>query len=170
MGRITVKIKHTGKTTVPTYAHSGDSGLDIRADVSKTIADLISAGTTHSSRFTIDPVKNEIQLYPGNVLLIKTGVRVEIPKGYEIQVRSKSGLALNHGVMCLNSPGTVDSNYRGDIGVIIYNAGYDNFIIKQDMKIAQLVLCKVEELEWKHVDDIEDSNRGEGGFGSTGLK
>ena len=129
---------------MPKYEHEGDSG-----------ADLFSV---------IDYVLKPMERYP-----VPTGLTVEIPKGYEIQVRPKSGLALNHGITLLNTPGTVDSGYRGEIKVILINLGNTDYPIKKGQKIAQMVVMPVIQAEFKEVDELSDSSRGEGGFGSTGL-
>ncbi|RMD45881.1 dUTP diphosphatase [Candidatus Pacearchaeota archaeon] len=128
---------------VPSYAHDGDSGLD-----------LFSYG--------------DYVIGPGERKLISTGVAFEIQRGYEVQIRPRSGLAYKRGVTVLNSPGTIDSGYRGEIKVILINHGEEDFYVRRGDKIAQAVLAKVERAEIEVVSELEDSVRGEGGFGSTG--
>ena len=105
---------------------------------------------------------------PGQKLLIKTGLHVEIPVGYEIQVRPRSGLAFSQGITVLNSPGTIDADYRGEIGVILINHGHEQVTLDKGERIGQLVLNKVEQINWKSVLVLSDTTRGSGGFGSTG--
>ena len=130
---------------LPNYAHPGDAGMD-----------LYSA---------VDTVLN-----PGEHKLISAGIKIALPPGYEAQVRPKSGLALKHGISIVNTPGTIDEGYRGEVGVILINHGKEEFQIKMNQKIAQMVINKVECLEVEEVDELDDTSRGEGGFGSTGLK
>lgn len=130
---------------IPKYANFGDAGFDLHA------------------------VVNDI-LKPGERKLIGTGLRFEIPEGFEIQVRPRSGLALKKGISIVNSPGTVDSGYRGDVGIIMINHGQEDFPINKGDRIAQAVLNKVERAEIEEVNELSDSERGEGGFGSTGIK
>lgn len=132
---------------LPEYATEGSSGLDLRA-----------------------AVENEIIIPKGKVSLVPTNLRVEIPHGYEIQVRPRSGLAAKHGIGVLNSPGTIDSDYRGEVKVILFNFGEEDFVIKRGDRIAQMVLSKVHLAELKLTDDLNASQRGEGGFGHTGTK
>jgi len=140
---IKVKKLHVD-AILPHYAHDGDAGMDVYSVVDETL---------------------EI----GKIKLIPTGLSFQIPKGFEIQVRPKSGLALKHGITLTNSPGTLDSGYRGELGVILQNEGSEVYAIKKGEKIAQIVLSKYEEAEIKEVNGLEDSSRGDGGFGSTGL-
>ena len=128
---------------LPSYAHEGDAGMDVRSVQALTIQ-------------------------PGRRALVKTGLVAEIPSGYEIQVRSRSGLAFKHGVTVLNSPGTVDSGYRGEIGVILANFGDEPFPVSVGDRIAQLVVSPVTQAEISETSDVSSSERGEGGFGSTG--
>ncbi len=128
---------------LPSYAHEGDAGMDVRSVQALTIQ-------------------------PGRRALVKTGLVAEIPSGYEIQVRPRSGLAFKHGVTVLNSPGTVDSGYRGEIGVILVNFGDEPFPVSVGDRIAQLVVSPVTQAEISETSDVSSSERGEGGFGSTG--
>ena len=141
----------------PSYEKEGDSGFDIRA----SITDKNLEG------------EHSIEILPGNRCLIKTGLYFEIPLGFELQVRSRSGLALKNGIMVLNSPGTVDSGYRGEIGVILYNTDQDqSFIVKNGDRIAQGVIAPVQtrdKIKFIKSEMLSDSDRGLGGFGSTGI-
>ena len=142
---IKVKIKKTkDNAIIPHYAHGGDAGLD-----------LYSA--------------EDYILKPGDRVLVSTGIKVAVPKGYEAQVRPKSGLALNHGLTVLNTPGTIDCGYRGEIGVIVINLGKEEVKIEEGKKVAQMVFSKVEEAEFVE-EELDDTKRGAGGFGSTGIK
>ena len=142
MVNIKIKKLHSEAIT-PKYAHQGDAGMDI-----------------YSVEELIIPSKERG--------LVKTGLSFEIPEGYEIQVRPKSGLALNHGLTILNTPGTIDSGYRGEICVIIFNSSAKDYQVKKSEKIAQIVLKKVESMDIEEVNELSDSSRGQGGFGSTG--
>jgi dUTP pyrophosphatase len=130
---------------LPQYATHGASGMDIHA-----------------------AVETERVVQPGETVLIPSGFRLEIPYGYEAQVRPRSGLALKHGIGILNSPGTIDSDYRGELGVIITNFGKNPYTIKRGDRIAQLVIAPVTPAEWDEVDAVNETKRGEGGFGHTG--
>ena len=149
MSEIEIKIKRLKKKfsdiPLPSYSTKGSAGMDIRA-----------------------AINNEIVLDKGKVGLIPTNLSVEIPEGYEIQVRPRSGLALKHGIGILNSPGTIDSDYRGEIKIIIMNFSDKDFVIKRGDRIAQLVVSKVYPARLIEADDLNESNRGEGGFGHTG--
>jgi len=136
------KIKENA--ILPHYAHEGDAGVD-----------LYSA-------------ENYV-LRPGQITLVSTGIKLAIPKGYEAQIRPKSGLALNHGISVCNSPGTIDSGYRGEIGVIAINHSNEEFKIEKRTKIAQMVFNKIEKAEFEEVKDFDTTKRGQNGFGSTGL-
>ena len=142
---LNIKIKKIKKNAIlPHYAHDGDAGVDIYS--------------------TEDYV-----LRPGQRLLVSTGIKMAIPKGYEGQIRPKSGLALKHGISVCNSPGTIDSGYRGEIGVIAINHSNEEFKIKKGTKIAQMVFNKIEKAEFEEVKDLDNTKRGQNGFGSTGL-
>lgn len=137
--------KLTPSAMVPKYASDGASGLDLHADVGAVIA-------------------------PGDRALVRTGIAIELPAGFEAQVRPRSGLALKYGITVLNSPGTVDADYRGDIGVILQNNGTDSFIVRQGDRIAQLVIAPVTRIELDEAESLSESDRGTEGFGSTGTK
>lgn len=115
-----------------------------------------------------DSLLAEFRLEPGKRLLIPTGLAIQIPSGYEGQIRPRSGLALEHGVAVLNAPGTLDSDYRGEVGVLLINHGQDDFWIKNGDRIAQLVIAKVERTDVLEVTELDETERGAGGFGSTG--
>ena len=132
---------------VPSYATSGSAGMDVRA-----------------------AVKDEIIVEQNSITLVPTNLSVEIPQGYEIQVRPRSGLAANHGIGILNSPGTIDSDYRGEIKIIMINLGKEKFTIKRGDRIAQLVVSKVFTANLIQSDDLNHSKRGKGGFGHTGKE
>jgi dUTP pyrophosphatase len=138
-----VKIVNKSDNALPQYETGGSAGLDVRSN-------------------------EDGELQPGEFKLVKTGLFVEIPSGYEIQVRPRSGMALKHGVTVLNSPGTIDSDYRGEIGVILINHSTLPYAIIKGERIAQLVLCPIERIQWMSVGTIGGTKRGEKGFGSTG--
>jgi len=132
---------------IPSYATSGSSGMDVRA-----------------------AFKDEIIVEKNSITLVPTNLSVEIPQGYEIQVRPRSGLAANHGIGILNSPGTIDADYRGEIKIIIINLGQEKFAIKRGERIAQLVVSKVFTANLIQSEDLNHSKRGKGGFGHTGKE
>jgi dUTP pyrophosphatase len=141
-----VKVINKSKHPLPQYETIGSAGMDIRAHIEEAIS-----------------------LAPLERVLVKTGLFVEIPLGYEIQVRPRSGLAFKKGITVLNSPGTIDADYRGEIGVLLVNLSSEPFVIEDGERIAQLVLASHEQAQWQEVDILEESNRGQGGFGSTGT-
>lgn len=128
---------------LPEYAYPGDSGLDLFSAV-------------------------DLSLYPGGVAFVPTGIAIELPPSVEAQIRSRSGLALKHQVVVLNSPGTIDSTYRGEIAVILYNHGPDTFVITSGMKIAQMVICPVLSVQLQESLSLSSTVRSDAGFGSTG--
>lgn len=149
MEKIIVKIKRLGKNQdlpLPAYQSDGSSGLDLRAAVVK-----------------------DLTLQPGDIELIPTGLSVDIPRGYEAQIRPRSGLALQHGLGLVNSPGTIDSDYRGEIGVIAINWGKKPLTIKRGDRIAQMVINRVSKVIVEEVDGLDPTERGEGGFGHSGI-
>ena len=174
---IDVKVFTENINCIPEYAKPGDSGFDLKANIEEDIVippmiELVKK-TKHIKLWFIkipyvvyEPVVSQ------NWKLIPTGVRTEIQEGYEIQVRPRSGLALKNGISVLNTPGTVDCHYRGDIGVILINNGILPFTVTKNMKIAQGVLCKVERMNRIPVrtpDGLSSTERGAGGFGHTGV-
>lgn len=145
MKRVEVKVVREKNVTLPKYETEGSAGLDVRANITEPIV-----------------------LKSLERVLIPTGLKIAIPEGYEVQVRPRSGLAIKHGITMLNSPGTIDSDYRGEIKVIAVNLSNETYTIEPNERIAQLVLNKVEQIEFVEVDELDATNRGEGGFGHTG--
>jgi len=150
MSNVIVQVRplpHFEGLELPAYETSGSAGMDVRAAVAEGAP---------------------VTLKPGERALVPTGLSVAIPEGYEIQVRPRSGLAAKHGVTCLNTPGTIDSDYRGELKVILINLGAEPFKVLRGERIAQLVLAPVTRLGWREVDALDETARGAGGFGSTG--
>ena len=144
---MTVKVINRGRNGLPAYSTKFAAGMDVRADLSESI--------------TLAPLERA---------MVPTGLYLEIPVGYEVQVRPRSGLAAKKGVTVLNTPGTIDADYRGEVKVILVNLSNEPFVVEPGERIAQLVLAKHEVIEWEEVEELADSARGEGGFGSTGVK
>jgi len=142
-----VKVVNKSKHDLPNYSTIASAGMDIRANI--------------NNPFTIKPLERTI---------IKTGLFIELPVGYEAQVRPRSGLAFKKGITVLNSPGTIDADYRGEIGVILVNLSSEEFVIEDGERIAQMVIAKHEQANWDKVETLEETERGVGGFGSTGVK
>lgn len=140
-----MKIVNKSKHQLPHYSTAGAAGMDLRAHLDETIV-LKSLERT----------------------IVKTGLFIELPHGYEAQIRPRSGMAIKKGVSVLNAPGTIDADYRGEIGVILINLSQEDFSIQDGDRIAQLVVAQHEHVEWEEVQQLEDSARGKGGFGSTG--
>ena len=136
---------------LPSYETYGAAGADLRANLPDGHRDL------------------GIEIAPGDRALIPTGLRLEIPMGYEVQIRARSGLALKHGITLANAIGTIDSDYRGDLGVILWNGGADVFRVTHGMRIAQMVVAPVVQATFAIVDALDETERGVGGFGSTGA-
>jgi len=147
MEKIKIKVINCSANPLPEYATPGSAGMDLRANL-----------------------KEDVLLKPGGRALIPTGIRIQLPEGYEAQVRSRSGLAIKFGVAVLNGVGTIDADYRSDVGVILINHGFEDFIIRNGDRIAQLVVARCETVEWVPVDELEETERGEGGFGHSGTK
>ena len=145
MHDVEIKVINNSENALPAYATSGSSGMDLRANLSIPVV-----------------------LKPLERAMIPTGLYLEIPVGYEAQVRPRSGLAWKNGITCLNSPGTVDSDYRGEIKVILINLSTQDYTINNGERIAQIVISKVEKASWLPVIELQPSIRGEGGFGHTG--
>lgn len=143
---------------VQRLAHGADLALPAYATADAAGADLLAA------------VEESVTLAPGAFQIIPTGIAMAIPAGYEVQVRPRSGLAAKHGVTVLNSPGTIDADYRGEVGVILINHGTVPFVVERGMRIAQMVVAPVNTVAWQEVPDLEASERGSGGFGSTGTQ
>ena len=157
-----VKVINRGKNEVPKYAHKGDAGMDLMADFSHT-NDIMAHGGEW------DEIRQKFILFSGGRAAIPTGLFVEIPKDCYIHVQPRSGLAIKSGITVLNAPGLIDSNYRGEICVILVNLSDEPFEIKQGDRIAQAVLNKYQNIEWETTTTLEQSDRGNKGFGSSGV-
>ncbi|MEQ3661183.1 MAG: dUTP diphosphatase [Flavobacterium sp.] len=142
-----IKIINTSSHELPNYETIASAGMDLRANITESIV-----------------------LKPLGRTIVKTGLFIELPIGFEAQVRPRSGLAAKKGITVLNSPGTVDADYRGEIGVILVNLSNEDFTIENGERVAQLVIAKHERAEWIQVQELTETSRGEGGFGSTGVK
>ncbi len=140
-----VRVINHSNNPLPAYATEGSSGMDIRAYVEATV-----------------------ELKPLQRALIPTGLSIELPQGFEAQIRPRSGLAIKQGITCLNTPGTIDADYRGEIKIILINLSNETQIVQSGERIAQMVIQKVEKISWELAVEIEDTNRSAGGFGSTG--
>ncbi len=135
------------KVSLPKYETSGSSGMDLSANI-----------------------ENSLDIKPGETAIIPTGLALSIPNGFEVQIRPRSGLAAKKKISVLNTPGTIDSDYRGEIKIILINLGQDIFKVEAGLRIAQMVVCPVVKVDLKEVDDLKITDRGTGGFGSTGVK
>ena len=143
-----IKIKSKNNDiSIPSYETNSSAGLDLRAYLPE----------------------GDIKLNPKETKLIGTGLYFEIPEGFEVQIRPRSGLAFKNGVSVLNSPGTIDADYRGEIKILLINHGYEPFIVEHEMRIAQMIVARYERIEFEVVKSLSDSKRGSGGFGSTGT-
>ncbi len=147
MTKVNIKVLNTSANEVPAYATEGSSGMDLRAFLSSPVV--------------LKPMERQ---------LIPTGLFIEIPLGYEAQIRPRSGLALKQGITCLNTPGTIDSDYRGELKVLLVNLGSEEQTITNNDRIAQMVICRVEKAALLLVQQLEDTERGSGGFGHTGIQ
>ncbi len=150
MSTVVVSIKRLSDAfldiPLPSYSTQGSAGMDVHA-----------------------AIENELILRAGTILMIPTNLSIALSPGYECQVRSRSGLAAKSGVFCLNAPGTIDSDYRGEIKVILANMSTEDFTLRRGDRIAQLVVASYETVQWKQVEQLDQTERGEGGFGSTGV-
>ncbi|WP_340201161.1 dUTP diphosphatase [Ascidiimonas sp. W6] len=144
---MTIKIINTAAHALPHYETNASAGMDLRANLTEPVI-----------------------LKPLERTIVKTGLFIELPVGYEAQVRPRSGLAAKKGITVLNAPGTVDADYRGEIGVILVNLSNEEFVVEDGERIAQLVIAKHERAQWIEVETLSETNRGAGGFGSTGTK
>lgn len=142
-----IRIINRSRHELPEYATQGSAGMDLRANLEEPF--LLKAGAR---------------------ALIPTGLYIALPQGYEAQIRPRSGLALKKGIGLLNSPGTIDSDYRGEIGIIMMNHSNEDFLINDGERIAQMVIARYEQAEWQQVEDLDETERGAGGFGHTGTK
>ncbi|MEN9910045.1 MAG: hypothetical protein RLZZ540_3204 [Bacteroidota bacterium] len=145
--KMKINIINKSQHALPSYETIASAGMDLRANLTESI--------------TLQPLERTI---------VKTGLFIELPIGYEAQVRPRSGLAFKNGITVLNSPGTVDADYRGEIGVILVNLSNQAFEIQNGERIAQLIIAKHERAEWSEVEELSETSRGAGGFGSTGVK
>jgi dUTP pyrophosphatase len=143
------RLPHAEGIDLPAYETSASAGMDLRAAV---------------------PVDAPVTLDPGNRALVDTGLKIALPEGYEGQVRPRSGLAHRHGVTVLNSPGTIDADYRGEVKVLLVNHGHEPFAVERGMRIAQLVVAQHARVEWVRREALDETVRGPGGFGSTGTE
>ena len=145
---IKILIKRLSKEVfLPKYETSGSSGMDLAANIN-----------------------DYINIEPGKTAIIPTGIALSIPKGFEVQIRPRSGLAAKQKISVLNTPGTIDADYRGEIKVILINFGRESFKVEKGLRIAQMVVCPVVQAQFKEVNDLSETERGKGGFGSTGTK
>ncbi|WP_103866995.1 dUTP diphosphatase [Aquimarina sp. I32.4] len=142
-----IKIINRSSHDLPDYETIASAGMDLRASIAESVV-----------------------LKPLERAIIKTGLFIELPVGYEAQVRPRSGLAAKKGITVLNAPGTVDADYRGEVGVILVNLSNENFIVENGERVAQMVVAKHERADWVEVTELSETSRGEGGFGSTGIK
>jgi dUTP pyrophosphatase len=147
MSRLQIKVINRSKHTLPEYATALSAGLDLKAELSEPL--------------TIKPLQRH---------LVPTGLFIELPAGYEAQIRPRSGLAFKNGITVLNSPGTIDADYRGEVKVLLVNLSDRDFVIQDGERIAQMVVASHEQISWMPVTELKDSSRGAGGFGSTGKK
>lgn len=144
---IKIKVVNKGHQQLPAYATTQSAGMDLRANID-----------------------GEIVLHPMERRLIPTGLHIALPEGYEAQVRPRSGLALKHGITVLNTPGTIDADYRGEVMVLLINFSNEDFVINDGERIAQMVIARHERGEFIEVDELDETERGEGGYGHTGVK
>lgn len=144
---IKINVINTGKQPLPQYATPQSAGMDLRADIEESV--------------TLQPL--ERHLFP-------TGLRIALPEGYEAQVRPRSGLALKHGITVLNSPGTIDADYRGEVGVVLVNVSNEPFTVEPGERIAQMVIARHEQAEFVAVEELDATERGEGGYGHSGTR
>lgn len=160
---INIPVINKSSNKLPEYAHEGDAGFDFRANVEEIKnGDYLFNATK--------PNATTIIINPKGRALIPTGLYMEIPKGYELQVRPRSGLALKYGITVLNTPGTIDAVYRGNIGVILKNDGTEPFMIEQGDRIAQGILNKVEKANFIKADSLDETDRSDNGYGKSGIK
>lgn len=146
MDNVKVKIINKSSNPLPSYSTSSSAGMDLRANLSEPV--------------TLKPLERA---------LIPTGIYIQLPQGYECQIRPRSGLALKHGISLVNTPGTIDADYRGEIGVILINLSNETFVVNHGERICQMVVTNYSSVNWCEVESLEDSERGAGGFGHTGV-
>jgi len=141
-----IRIVNRSRHTLPSYETSASAGMDLRANLSQ-----------------------EILLKPLERAIVPTGLFIELPSGFEAQIRPRSGLAIKKGITVLNTPGTIDADYRGEVMVIMVNLSAEDFIVRDGERIAQMIISRHEQAEWEEVDDLQETERGAGGFGHTGI-
>lgn len=163
--KMQVQVIRNTLNQLPKYETPESAGCDLRAELN-----LINEKFLFNAEafYTLDNVATELIIYPGGRALIPTGIKMALPVGFEAQVRPRSGLALKYGITVLNTPGTIDSDYRGDVGVVLINHGTEPFVVNQGDRIAQLVITQITQVQFVPVDELQETNRGTGGFGSTG--
>lgn len=144
--KITRLSEATADIPLPTYATNGSAGMDIYA-----------------------AIERELEIKPGETVLIPTGFSIELPHGFEAQIRPRSGLAVKHSIGIMNSPGTIDPDYRGEVKIILTNFGQQSFTVRRGDRIAQMVIARYERIVWEEVHQLSETQRGSGGFGSTGI-
>ena len=142
-----IQVHYSGKHALPQFETTQSAGMDLRANIDAPVV-----------------------LQPGDRALIPTGIKMALPDGFEAQIRPRSGLAYKHGITVLNSPGTIDADYRGDVGVLLINHGREAFTVEDGMRVAQMVVAQYSQFEWESVEDLDETARGAGGFGSTGKQ
>lgn len=142
-----IKLKNTSNNPLPSYATAGAAGLDIRANLTEAV--------------TLQPLERK---------LIPTGLYMEIPEGFEVQIRPRSGLAFKNGITVLNAPGTIDADYRGEVGVLLINLSAEPFVVEPGERVAQMVVAPYVQATWEETTALSETDRGAGGFGSTGTK
>ena len=147
MERMTINVVNTGKQPLPAYATPQSAGMDLRADLEESI--------------TLQPMERR---------LIPTGLHIALPEGYEAQIRPRSGLALKHGITVLNSPGTIDADYRGEVMVLLINLSQQDFVVNAGERIAQMIIARHEQAVFAEVKELDETERGAGGYGHTGVK
>lgn len=162
-----VNVIKSTMNELPKYETVESAGCDLRADLWEIKEKFLFNAKVVRDQYSV--IEN-ITIAPGGRALIPTGLKMALPVGYEAHVRPRSGLAIKNGITVLNTPGTIDSDYRGDIGVILINHGTEPFEVHQGDRIAQLVIVKVEQATWNPVDSLDETDRGAGGFGSTNIK
>lgn len=160
-----IQVIKSTTNELPSYGTPDSAGCDLRAELSLVNKDLLFGAELDAGNYT----NKSLTIYPGGRALIPTGLKMAIPRGYEGQIRARSGLALKFGISVVNGVGTVDADYRNDIGVILINHGIVPFTVYQGDRIAQLVINKIEQATFKQVDTLDETERGEGGFGHTGV-
>jgi len=144
---VEVKIVNKSKNLLPEYASKGAAGMDLRADLESPI--------------TLKPMERK---------MIPTGIFIQLPEGYEAQVRPRSGLAIKHGISVINTPGTIDEDYTGEVKVLLVNLSNEDFVVENKERIAQMIINKYDRCKWNQVEELTKTERGEGGFGHTGIK